>query len=112
MAIQCYAGNAARGMSLVALHNGGGVGIGNAINGGFGLVLDGSKRVDAVIRRAIPWDVMGGVARRAWARNENSIETGIQYNQMQKGADHITLPYIADDEMIENLVREKFRDKD
>ncbi|MEJ2727315.1 MAG: urocanate hydratase [Deltaproteobacteria bacterium] len=112
MAIQCYAGNAARGMSLVALHNGGGVGIGNAINGGFGLVLDGSKRVDAVIRRAIPWDVMGGVARRAWARNENSIETSIQYNRMQKGADHITIPYIADDKMVEKLVAEKFRDKD
>ena len=108
MAIQCYAGNAARGMSLVALHNGGGVGISNAINGGFGLVLDGSKRVDAVIRRAIPWDVMGGVARRAWARNENSIETSIQYNRMQKGADHITLPYIADDQMVEDLVSQAF----
>ena len=111
MAIQCYAGNAARGMSLVALHNGGGVGIGNAINGGFGLVLDGSKRVDAVIRRAIPWDVMGGVARRAWARNKNSIETGIQYNRMRKGSDHITLPYIADDKMIEKLVAEKYKDQ-
>jgi urocanate hydratase len=111
MAIQCYAGNAARGMSLVALHNGGGVGIGNAINGGFGLVLDGSKRVDAVIRRAIPWDVMGGVARRAWSRNENSIETGIQYNRMRKGSDHITIPYIADNTMIEKLVAEKFKDK-
>ncbi len=51
-------------MSLVALHNGGGVGIGKVINGGFGLVLDGSQRVDEVIGRAIPWDVMGGVARR------------------------------------------------
>ena len=112
MAIQCYAGNAARGMSLVALHNGGGVGIGNAINGGFGLVLDGSKRVDAVIRRAIPWDVMGGVARRAWARNENSIETSIQYNQMRKGKDHITIPYIADDKMVEKLVTEKFKDQE
>ena len=70
MATHCFAGNAARGMSLVALHNGGGVGIGKAINGGFGLVLDGSPRVDEVIRRAIPWDVMGGVARRAWARND------------------------------------------
>jgi urocanate hydratase len=108
MAIQCYAGNAARGMSLVALHNGGGVGIGNAINGGFGLVLDGSRRVDAVIRRAIPWDVMGGVARRAWARNENSIETSIQYNRMQKGTDHITIPYIADDKMVEDLVSQAF----
>jgi urocanate hydratase len=111
MAVHCYAGNAARGMSLVALHNGGGVGIGNAINGGFGLVLDGSERVDAVIRRAIPWDVMGGVARRAWARNENSIDTSIQYNQMRKGADHITIPYLADDKMIEKLVTEKFKDK-
>jgi urocanate hydratase len=104
MALQCYAGNAARGMSLVALHHGGGVGIGNAINGGFGLVLDGSKRADAVIRRAIPWDVMGGVARRAWSRNENSIETGIQYNRMRKGKDHITIPYIADDKMVADLV--------
>ena len=58
MATHCFAGNAARGMSLVALHNGGGVGIGNAINGGFGLVLDGSERIDAVIKQAIPWDVM------------------------------------------------------
>jgi urocanate hydratase len=98
-------------MSLVALHNGGGVGIGNAVNGGFGLVLDGSERVDAVIRRAIPWDVMGGVARRAWARNQNSIDTSIQYNQMRAGSDHITIPYIADDNMIQKLVAEKFSEK-
>ena len=108
MAIQCYAGNAARGMSLVALHNGGGVGISNAINGGFGLVLDGSERVDAVIRRAIPWDVMGGVARRAWARNNNSIDTSIQYNEMRSGSDHITIPYVADDKMVANLVTKAF----
>ncbi|MDI9374644.1 MAG: urocanate hydratase, partial [Thermotogota bacterium] len=56
MATQCFAGNAARGMSLVALHNGGGVGIGKAINGGFGLVLDGSERVDGIISTSIPWD--------------------------------------------------------
>lgn len=108
MATQCFAGNAARGMSLVALHNGGGVGIGKAINGGFGLVLDGSDRVDSVINRAIPWDVMGGVARRAWARNQNSIETSMAYNQMHQDSDHITLPFIADDEMLENLVLENF----
>ena len=111
MAVHCYAGNAARGMSLVALHNGGGVGIGNAINGGFGLVLDGSERVDAVIHRAIPWDAMGGVARRAWARNENSIDASIQYNEMRNGTDHITIPYIADDKMVEKLVMEQFSDK-
>ena len=104
MATHCFAGNAARGMSLVALHNGGGVGIGNAINGGFGLVLDGSERVDNIIRLAIPWDVMGGVARRAWARNENAIDTGIQYNSLRKGAELITLPYGADDQMIARLV--------
>lgn len=59
MAVQCSAGNAARGMSLVALHNGGGVGIGKAINGGFGMVLDGSERVDEILRSAMIWDVMG-----------------------------------------------------
>lgn len=63
MAVQCFAGNAARGMSLCALHNGGGVGIGKSINGGFGLVLDGSERVDNIIRSAMMWDVMGGVAK-------------------------------------------------
>lgn len=63
MAVQCFAGNCARGMSLVALHNGGGVGIGKAINGGFGMVCDGSERVDEILRSAMLWDVMGGVAR-------------------------------------------------
>ncbi len=104
MATHCFAGNAARGMSLIALHNGGGVGIGKAINGGFGLVLDGSERVDTIIMKAIPWDVMGGVARRAWARNEHSIETAAEYNKANKGEDHITLPYVADDELIEKLL--------
>ncbi len=103
MATQCFAGNAARGMSLCALHNGGGVGIGKAINGGFGLVLDGSEEKDEIIRTAIPWDVMGGVARRAWARNENSISTCIEYNQTSNG-DHITLPYLTDDELVKKTV--------
>jgi urocanate hydratase len=107
MATHCFAGNAARGMSLVALHNGGGVGIGKAINGGFGLVLDGSPRVDEVIRRAIPWDAMGGVARRAWARNEAAIETAAEYNRTRGGSDHITLPYPADDRLVQDLVSRK-----
>ncbi len=111
MATQCFAGNAARGMSLVALHNGGGVGIGNAINGGFGLVLDGSERIDGIIRRAIPWDVMGGVARRAWAGNENSVETVIDYNETRKLTDHITLPFIADKGLIEDCVAKAFDGK-
>ena len=107
MATHCYAGNAARGMSLVALHNGGGVGIGKAINGGFGLVLDGSSRVDGIIKRAMLWDVMSGVARRAWARNDNSIDTSIEYNALRQGKDHITLPYLADDAWIDKLVADK-----
>ena len=57
--MQCFAGNCARGMSLVALHNGGGVGIGKAVNGGFGMVCDGSERVDEILRSAMLWDVMG-----------------------------------------------------
>ena len=104
MATHCFAGNAARGMSLIALHNGGGVGIGKSINGGFGMVLDGSHRVDEILRTAMPWDVMGGVARRAWARNENSITTVMEYNQMCKGQDHITLPYKVDDELIDSVI--------
>lgn len=104
MAVQCFAGNAARGMSLCALHNGGGVGIGKAINGGFGLLLDGSERVDNILKSAMMWDVMGGVARRNWARNEHAIETSVEYNKNYAGKGHITLPYIADDELVEEIV--------
>ena len=104
MATHCFAGNCARGMSLVALHNGGGVGISKSINGGFGMVLDGSQRVDDILRTSMPWDVMNGVARRAWARNENSITTVMEYNKMCQGKDHITLPYIVNEGLIEKLV--------
>lgn len=108
-ATQIFAGNAARGMSLVALHNGGGVGIGKSINGGFGLVLDGSKRIDEVIKSAMPWDVMGGVARRAWARNENAVTTSIEYNEIMQGDDHITLPYIAGDDAIKSAMDKYYK---
>lgn len=104
MAVQCFAGNAARGMSLVALHNGGGTGIGKAINGGFGMVLDGSERADNILRLAMIWDVMGGVARRAWARNENAMETSEAFNEAHGEKYHITIPFLADDELIEKLI--------
>jgi urocanate hydratase len=104
MAVQCYAGNAARGMSLCALHNGGGVGIGKAINGGFGLLLDGSERTDEIIKKAVMWDVMGGVARRSWARNEHALSTSAEYNKKYAGKGHITLPYIADDDLIDKTI--------
>jgi urocanate hydratase len=95
-------------MSLVALHNGGGVGIGKAINGGFGMVLDGSERVDNILKTAMPWDVMGGVARRAWARNDNSIDTAIEYNEKFKTTDHITIPYVANDKLVKELVEKMY----
>ncbi len=104
MAVQCFAGNAARGMSLCALHNGGGVGIGKSINGGFGLVLDGSERIDNIIKSAMMWDVMGGVARRNWARNENALETSVAYNKNYAGAGHITIPYVASDALVDSIV--------
>ncbi len=108
MSVQCFVGNAARGMSLVALHNGGGVGIGKSINGGFGLVLDGSKRIDEVIQDAMLWDVMGGVARRNWARNDHSIETVKEYNKKYEGESQITIPYIAEEKLIERAVQKHF----
>lgn len=107
MATQCFAGNAARGMSLIALHNGGGVGIGKSINGGFGMVLDGSIRVDDILNTAMPWDVMVGVARRAWATNENSIETVIEYNKQFKGEDHLTVPFVPDQDLIDRTIKDK-----
>ena len=104
MAVQCFAGNCARGMSLVALHNGGGVGIGKAINGGFGMVCDGSERVDEILRSAILWDVMGGVARRSWARNGHAMETSETFNTTHGDSYHITMPYVADEELINKLI--------
>jgi urocanate hydratase len=104
MAVQCFAGNAARGMSLVALHNGGGVGIGKAINGGFGMVLDGSERVDEILRTAMLWDVMGGVARRSWARNENALTTVGAFNLSHADSYHITEPYLVDEEIINRII--------
>ena len=105
MATQCFAGNCARGMSLVALHNGGGVGIGKSINGGFGMVCDGSKRVDEILRSAMLWDVMGGVARRSWARNENAMSTVSEFNDSHGNQGFsITEPFVADDAYIKSLI--------
>ncbi|MFC7579958.1 urocanate hydratase [Schaalia naturae] len=109
MAVQCFAGNAARGMSLVALHNGGGVGIGRAINGGFGLVLDGSERVDGIIRSSLLWDVMGGVARRSWARNPHAMEVVRDFNGVYAGQAHITEPALVDDDLVDRAVDASFR---
>lgn len=105
MATHCFAGNAARGMTMVALHNGGGTGIGKAINGGFGLVLDGSERVDNIIRSAMLWDVMGGVARRNWAGNPNAREVAMAYNRENANGDQITVPHLADEAKVAEAVK-------
>lgn len=105
MATLIYAGNAARGMSLVALHNGGGVGISKALNGGYGLLLDGSHEKDEIIKSAMMWDVMGGVSRRAWARNDHAIETCALFNE--EGLGHLTLPFLTDEKRIDELVKRR-----
>ena len=107
-ATQVAIGNAARGMSLVALHNGGGVGIGKSINGGYGMVLDGSERVDDILKRAMLFDVMAGVARRNWARNSHAVETSKEFNEMDNNS-FITVPEELDEQMIEELVQETYQ---
>jgi len=104
MATHCFAGNVARGMSLVVLSNGGGVGIGRSINGGNGIVLDGSSRMDEVIRKALSWDVMGGVARRNWARNRGAIETSQRWNEEHSSEGAITIPQLSDEEYLDSLI--------
>lgn len=103
MAVHCFAGNCARGMTLAVLSNGGGVGIGKAFNGGFGLLLDGTEQTDKIIKSAVSWDVIGGIARRSWARNENAITTAVFYNNRESNS-HITIPEIADSNLIDEIV--------
>lgn len=104
MATHCFAGNIARGMTMVVLSNGGGVGIGRSINGGNGIVLDGSHFMDSVISSALSWDVMGGVARRNWARNPNAIKVSAQWNEKHGDQGQITIPYEIDKQMLEALI--------
>jgi urocanate hydratase len=94
------------------LHNGGGTGIGKAVNGGYGLVLDGSRRVDDIIRSSVLWDVMGGVARRNWARNPNAMAVAMAYNQQNDNGDQITIPFLCDEGQIAKTVDAFFGGQD
>ncbi len=109
MAHQCWAGNVARGMTYAVLSNGGGVGTGKCFNGGFGLLLDGRPETDKVVISALDWDVTGGIARRAWARNPNALETARLWNAKMGAAGHITEPALADEELVRRTVEKGLR---
>jgi urocanate hydratase len=102
MAVQNFVGDAFRGATWVSLHNGGGVGWGEVINGGFGLVLDGSKEADRKLKSMLYWDVNNGIARRSWARNPEAnfaIRRAMGKNKKLK----VTLPNIVDEELLKTL---------
>lgn len=102
MAVQNVIGDSFRGATWVSLHNGGGVGWGEVMNGGFGMVIDGSEEADENIRMMLHWDVNNGIARRSWARNKGSMDT--IRREMEKTPDlKVTLPNLVDDSLLENL---------
>ncbi len=102
MAVQNFVGDAFRGATWVSLHNGGGVGWGEVINGGFGMVLDGSDEADTRLKRMLFWDVNNGITRRSWARNDGAM-FAIQREMERTPELQITFPNIADDDLIDNL---------
>jgi urocanate hydratase len=102
MAVQNFAGDAFRGATWVSLHNGGGVGWGEVINGGFGLVLDGSADADRRLRSMLFWDVNNGIARRGWARNEEAL-FAIKREMKRSKKLQVTLPNLVDDNLLKNL---------
>ena len=102
MAVQNVIGDSFRGATWVSLHNGGGVGWGEVVNGGFGMVLDGSEACDNRIRQMLFWDVNNGITRRSWARNKGAMDA--IRREMQRTPDfQVTLPYLVDDELIKQF---------
>jgi urocanate hydratase len=106
MAVHNVIGDAFRGATWVSLHNGGGVGWGEAINGGYGMVIDGSADSDRRIRSMISWDVNNGIARRAWARNEGA-EFTIRRAMVADDRIKVTLPEHADDAVVADALQQK-----
>ena len=102
MAVHNVIGDAFRGATWVSLHNGGGVGWGEVINGGFGMVIDGSQESDSRIREMLLWDVNNGIARRSWARNEGSMRSIRREMERTPGLE-VTLPHLVDDAIIESV---------
>jgi urocanate hydratase len=104
MAVQNVIGDAFRGATWVSIHNGGGVGWGEVINGGFGMVLDGSEDSDRNIKQMLFWDVNNGIARRSWARNEGSIRS-IEREMARTPGLHVTMPQIVEDDIIKDALK-------
>lgn len=102
MAVHNVIGDAFRGATWISLHNGGGCGWGEVINGGFGMVIDGSERADRNISMMLHWDVNNGITRRSWARNEGAMEA-IRREMERTPLLRVTLPNIVDDTLMENL---------
>ncbi len=102
MAVQNVIGDSFRGATWVSLHNGGGVGWGEVINGGFGMVLDGSEACDQRIKQMLFWDVNNGISRRSWARNKGSMDA-ISREMERTPHFKVTLPNLVDDELIDNI---------
>ena len=102
MAIHNVIGDSFRGATWVSIHNGGGVGWGEVINGGFGMLIDGSKESEEKIKNMLFWDVNNGIARRNWARNEEAIfaiKRAMKENEQLK----VLIPNTADDNLINSL---------
>jgi len=103
MAVQNFVGDAFRGATWISLHNGGGVGWGEVINGGFGMLLDGSADCDRRLKSMLHWDVNNGIARRAWARNPNAVWS-IEQEMKREPLLKVTLPNEAEDGLIERAI--------
>lgn len=104
MAVQNVIGDSFRGATWVSIHNGGGVGWGEVINGGFGMMIDGGEDSARHIREMLFWDVNNGIARRSWARNEGSIHS-IEREMVRTPNLKVTMPNFVDDEIIDNAVK-------
>ncbi len=100
MAVQNVIGDAFRGATWVSLHNGGGVGWGEVVNGGFGMVIDGSEDADRRIREMLFWDVNNGIARRSWARNSGSMDA-IRREMERTPELQVTMPNMVEDDVID-----------
>ncbi|MCE7996644.1 MAG: urocanate hydratase [Roseivirga sp.] len=103
MAVHNFVGDAFRGATWVSLHNGGGVGWGEVVNGGFGMLLDGSAEADKRLESMLFWDVNNGIARRNWARNPHAMES-IQRAMDAEPRLKVTIPNLVDDSLVERLV--------